>query len=715
MWRSLCLVALGSAVGAAATFYFIDERSNELEAGRNTTETLAVDRREATTRAQRAPMPAVGERAVLYQRVADGDVAAIERLARIDGDLLAAAFRALAENDPNAALGALARIDDSRQATAIGLALLPALGNDARAVETIAARLRGDVEQFRIDAFAARAASSPEEALQDALELTDRRMLFAAARNVITAWARRDAQAALARIEAIEDTGLQFDLERQALNAWTSADPEALLTYLAGIEPQRQQRLFFQGGLQLAGVDPARIFELANRLPPERSTILRQSAFTALATQDPLAALAYADTVPAGQQRRQLYQQIAQGYGRKDPDAALAWARGLRPPIPGLLPMVYVGIALQDTARALDLAMAIESPNERTQVIQQIAMSSVRPGGDTRAIADKILTLPDNANRRSTLQMLASIWGQQSPREATEWLLAHQEQVNDESFRQIGPRFAQQDPEAAAAYLDRVPAEARGDWITAVALGYARTDPQNALTWVGRFRGEPAYDPAAAAVAQALASYDPRGAATLVRTIDTSRQELRGVMTNVAQQWAMTDPHGAADWALEFDAPETRSEALAGIGRAWASYDTGAAGAWALTMPVGANRDAALTGAVQMIGSVESLDQALLRAFSNDSARQQAVLRALPQVAQRDSDEARRLLDEYLSDPALRRQAEQMLASSTQGRASARAMMMNQVGVMNGVPFGVPPFAIGPPPAMVAPTPPVPSRREGRN
>ena len=576
MWRSLYLVALGSAIGAAATFYFIDERSNELEAGRNTTETLAVDRRVATTPANRSPLPGVGERTALYQRAADGDVAAIERLARIDGDLLAAAYRALAEHDPNAALSALSRVDDTRQATAIGLALLPVLGNDARAIETIAARLVRNAQQFRLDAFAARAVTAPAETLREALDLADRGMIFHTARSVITEWAGRDAEAALAEIETIDDARLQFELQRIALNAWAAVDPEALVEYVAKLEPERQQSLLARGGAQLlASVDPARVFELANRLSPESSTMLRQVAFMRFASEDPLAALAHADTMPAGPQRQQLYQQAAQAYGRQDPDAALAWARNLRPPIPGLIAGVFMGIGQRDPSRAIDLAMTIESPNERMQAVEQIMLTaSGRTSGETPAVLDKILSLPDNASRRSMLQTLTHTWAAQSPGEAAEWLLAHREQVDVEAFRQIASRFGQQDPSAAASYLDRVPAGVRTEWMSAIAVGYAHTDPQNALSWIAQFRGEPAYDGAAAAVAQTLARYDPQGAGALVRTIDTSRPELSGVMGIVARQWAMTDPYAAADWALEFNEAEARSNALTGIAGAWASYDT---------------------------------------------------------------------------------------------------------------------------------------------
>jgi hypothetical protein len=722
MWRSVGLLALGIAVGAAATYYSIREGTDALESGRTITDSFAVGAtREATTQAPRARISSVGERATLYERVADGDIAAIERLARIDGDLLVAAYRALAENDPNAALAALSRIDDPRQATAIGLALLPVLGNDARAIETIAARLDGNSKQFRLDAFAARTAIAPHEALHEALALADRGMALPTARSVITAWAGRDAEAALTAIETIDDMGVQFELQRIALNAWAAVDPEALVDYLAKLEPERQQSLLARGGVQLlASVDPARVFELANRLPPESSTMLRIGAFMRFASEDPLAALAYADTMPAGPQRQQLYQQAAQAYGRKDPDAALAWARNLRPPIPGLLATVFMGIGQRDPSRAIDLAMTIESPNERMQAVQRIMMfgAAGRASGETRAVADKILTLPDNASRRSMLQMLTQRWAAQSPKEAAEWLLAHREQVDVEVFAQIGSRFGQQDPGAAASYLDRVPVAVRMDWMSAIAVGYARTDPQSALSWIAQFRGEPAYDWAAAAVAQTLVGHDPQGAAALARTIDMSRPELHDVMARVARQWAMTDPYGAADWALEFDDAEARSNALTGIAGAWASYDTRAARNWALTMPAGANRDAALTGAVQMIGSAESLDQALLGAFSSDRVRQQAIMRAMPSVAQRDVDEARRLLDDHLSDPSLRRQAEQLLAAHTpQGRISNTALNSTTVveAPLSAPPLGVSPAGIAPPMMVPPPTVAQPPRREAQN
>ena len=135
-------------------------------------------------------------------------------------------------------------------------------------------------------------------------------------------------------------------------------------------------------------------------------------------------------------------------------------------------------------------------------------------------------------------------------------------------------------------------------------------------------------------------------------------------------------------------------------------------------MPAGANRDAALTGAVQMIGRAESLDQGLLGAFSSDRAREQAIMRAIPSVAQRDVDEARRLVDNYVTDHGLREQADYMLSSRTQqGRVSN--MVLDSAGIAQ-VPISAPPFRGSPagiaPPVMVPPpTGARPSRREAQN
>ena len=81
------------------------------------------------------------------------------------------------------------------------------------------------------------------------------------------------------------------------------------------------------------------------------------------------------------------------------------------------------------------------------------------------------------------LQMVASSWGAQNPREAADRVAARSidEQVDADAVQVRSPHGSDNRiPPAAAAYLDRVPAEARTDWMTTIALGYSQTDPQSA-------------------------------------------------------------------------------------------------------------------------------------------------------------------------------------------------------------------------------------------
>ena len=63
---------------------------------------------------------------------------------------------------------------------------------------------------------------------------------------------------------------------------------------------------------------------------------------------------------------------IARSYATRDPEGALAWARALQPPEPGVMAAVISGLADKDPAHAFDLASEIASPMEQTQALQSV-------------------------------------------------------------------------------------------------------------------------------------------------------------------------------------------------------------------------------------------------------------------------------------------------------------------------------------------------------
>ena len=93
--------------------------------------------------------------------------------------------------------------------------------------------------------------------------------------------------------------------------------------------------------------------------------------------------------------------------------------------------------------------------------------------------------------------------------------------------------------------------------------------------------------------------------------------------------------------------------------------------AWALRVLPGDKRDAALAAVMRSRGDAP-LDPALLGAFSDDRARQGALMNTLVVVAQTDPAAARRLLDAHITDPQMRARAEQMIDGFASGAVPYR-------------------------------------------
>ena len=141
----------------------------------------------------------------------------------------------------------------------------------------------------------------------------------------------------------------------------------------------------------------------------------------------------------------------------------------------------------------------------------------------------------------------------------------------------------------------------------------------------------------------------------------------------------------------------TRNLALSIVTGAWALQNPDALRDWALRVPPGEKKDAALAAAMRGRGGAPP-DPALLGSFSDDRARQAALMNTILATAQTDPGAARRLLDAHITDPRMRTQAEQMIDGFARG---AVPLPTGGFGVATGVINGQPPFAVGGTPAGV--------------
>ena len=138
-------------------------------------------------------------------------------------------------------------------------------------------------------------------------------------------------------------------------------------------------------------------------------------------------------------------------------------------------------------------------------------------------------------------------------------------------------QLARINPAAAMTYLDRVPSELRARWISAVADGYAQNDAPAAASWLTRFRGEPGYEAAVAAVAGRTAQHDPVGAARLFASIDLSQApDAEQHARAIAMRWARDDIGAAASWARALDNDAIATGAVSAVTSHWAARDAAA-------------------------------------------------------------------------------------------------------------------------------------------
>ena len=234
--------------------------------------------------------------------------------------------------------------------------------------------------------------------------------------------------------------------------------------------------------------------------------------------------------------------------------------------------------------------------------------------------------------------------------------------------------LARVNPAAAIGYLDRVPSELRARWISAVAEGYAQNDARAAASWITQYRGEPGYDAAVAAVAGRTAQHDPVAAARLFASIDSSQAPDAGQSARaIAVSWARQDAPAAASWARELADDAIAAGAVGVVAGQWVTRDAAAARNWTMSLPTGAKRDAALVQIVGATAGTASGESTLLDAFSSPTAQQAGVNQAVRIVAQRDADAARRLADQYLTDPGARQAAERFIEQSSDGAMFGQA------------------------------------------
>lgn len=676
MLRTMLLLLAGAAIGAAA-WHFAGDGASRPVGGEPYATTRAPGGTQGSTDPEAsaaleeqalaiAAEPPSGDRtlrlAALLVRYGESDPAGAVRLSRrvrTDSELTRLLFTAWAEADFDGAMAELPTFppDEARE---IALRLLRSLGNDDRRTARLAEFLPADERaRFLADAVAARAEAAPLAALRQALTIDDAAARGLALSGLARTWGRRDPRQALLQLPELRDEQERTTFRDAVVYQWAVSEPVAALDYVLELDAAAQQRLAPSMLHQVPASELGRLLAIAGRFDGPTGAMLRQSAVQRMAQDDPAAALAELERLPA-HERRGMQSSIAHSYGAKNPQAAFAWAQSLQPRDPQIVMSVLNGIAQASPEQAFDLAMSLSSAGEREQAIGMVASIGF-PGRDNSAMLDRVLAIGDAGARHRAMLGVLSSWSATDPGAVFDWLATNQDRVPSEAFQQLARQLAFADPVAAAAYTPRVPQSARGGWLAAVAGAYAQRDPEAALAWIAQYRGDPAYPDAVGPIASVIAQRD---GATAVRLLEESGQfdpsNVQTVMS-VAMSWAQQDPAAAAAWALNLGDARLRMSALSLAVQQWSARNPESARRWAFGLQPGDARDDALNGLVTAPFGEALPDEEVLAAFSTERARNRALIVTAMRVAQSSGYEQGRALLARVTDPAERARAQSAL------------------------------------------------------
>jgi hypothetical protein len=311
------------------------------------------------------------------------------------------------------------------------------------------------------------------------------------------------------------------------------------------------------------------------------------------------------------------------------------------------------------------LPIAPTSASASLASLTTLSMLATGSQADFGRIADRLLAV-NNPQMSSMISSVIGNWARQSPDEALQWALRNTNRLDRNAFQQMAQGIAQTDAERALGMINQLPPEQRAGWMTGVAQQIARNDSNRAIELVNQYRGQPEYGAALSAVVQAIAQSDPPRAAALLREAPPPGPSSQGgsAYLTVASSWSRMDPVAAAAWALEIPASQEQRTALSMVTQGWSQRDPAGAERWVRNMSPGETRDAAAGAFMTVTAQTGRFDPGLLDLFSSEQAAQNAAASAIRAVGRTNAEEARRLLNEHVTDPRLRQSVEDYLARS---------------------------------------------------
>jgi hypothetical protein len=378
-----------------------------------------------------------------------------------------------------------------------------------------------------------------------------------------------------------------------------------------------------------ARVDPRLIFDRLLSMGENSVTRMEfSSASRTLAAKDLEAALQYYASVTTPEARQVLGSSIAKEMAKKDPIAALAWAKeNESAEYPMLQMQVLSQIAVNDPELAFTEVLAMQNANHRQRLMSQII--GVAANKDP-SIAVAMLDRIENTNlRQNAAQNLVQLWVRSDPDAAVSWILGNDEEMSSNLMMQATSVLIRTDIDAAMRLLPRTTGVSSQNMRVQIAQGLAQQrSSADAQNFIRQFEGQEGYAQLQSSVITGVAANDPIAATNMIAAMAPGPERDQASMV-VASNWYQQDPRAASTWVNG--------------------------------MPRGTQRDQVISRMAHGFQNMTRAEQELIRSIGNPELRAQSQMTALQTLMHRNPEKARALLNDMELTDEQRRQYETML------------------------------------------------------
>ncbi|MBT8143525.1 MAG: hypothetical protein KJO55_02425, partial [Gammaproteobacteria bacterium] len=532
--------------------------------------------------------------AILYARYADLDpAAALSHLLQLEApaeqrELVQSHFFYWSQNARDAAIAAVATIDNPHLLQAAGDGVVLAHASPDRLISTDLLALLpitynpGPAVGWYLGA---QAAADPEQAMAQALALYDPILQRAAVHAVASTWAMIAPADALAYAASITDSEARWHFEHPVVDRWLIADRDGLIAALKALpNPDQRKRMLSNAFGEIARREPAVALQIVVADPELRdhtNMILAQWA-----KRDFAGAVTAAEQHLNASELNSALSWMIRNAAENQPQMAMEWAR--QRDRDDLFLAAFDGALAADAESAVAYLLGLdELPFQAHDWVNHIGSVAAHDP----QLALTLLPRVPQQHHRDVLAQVASSMARSSVSDALAWAESLDPEVAESALRNVIHQWSRHNVEAAAAYIEN---SGRTGLANAILHEYARQDPGRALDWV------------------------------LAVTPDNNHN-----LSMVTQQWAHSDPAGAAAFITQRIDEDWAINAASNMVMNWVSSDATAASAWVATLSFDERNKRVFVRAADALVNTLSFDDALAWANTLETGARDTIVSTL--------------------------------------------------------------------------------------